>query len=196
MLVGTTNRDDYANDATGNTRLLPVRATRADFALVEAIREQLWAEAVELERSGQPIHLRPEYMTDAVIEQEARVAVDVWQGLIASWLDGKAVPITTSFEVMHACLGIPKERMSRRDEMRVAVVLRACGWKPLVWKLGEHTRRGWRRADVGQEAAIDAAKAHSAGVVAPADNAGFAAPAIDVTKNVLTVDFTKQKTDK
>lgn len=46
VFVGTTNRDDFATDTTGNRRLLPVRVgTVQDVAAIIRDRNQLWAEA-------------------------------------------------------------------------------------------------------------------------------------------------------
>lgn len=49
VLFGTTNETNYLSDLTGNRRFWIVRATRADPAGVTAVRDQLWAEAVQAE---------------------------------------------------------------------------------------------------------------------------------------------------
>jgi Virulence-associated protein E/CHC2 zinc finger len=49
ILVGTTNQSRYLTDTTGNRRFWIVRVMRADPAGIAAIRDQLWAEAAEME---------------------------------------------------------------------------------------------------------------------------------------------------
>lgn len=53
VFVGTTNRDDFATDPTGNRRLLPVWVGKAqDIAAIIRDRDQLWAEAAVLFDAG------------------------------------------------------------------------------------------------------------------------------------------------
>jgi hypothetical protein len=53
LFVGTTNRDDFASDDTGNRRLLPVWVgAHQDFEGVARDRGQLWAEAILLFDQG------------------------------------------------------------------------------------------------------------------------------------------------
>ena len=49
VLFGTTNENKYLSDTTGNRRFWIVKATRADPAGLSAVRDQLWAEAVQAE---------------------------------------------------------------------------------------------------------------------------------------------------
>jgi len=49
ILFGTTNESHYLRDLTGNRRFWIVRVTKADPDGIAAVRDQLWAEAVEAE---------------------------------------------------------------------------------------------------------------------------------------------------
>lgn len=52
-VVGTTNDDTFLYDSTGSRRYHVLRATHAiDTAVVESLRDQLWAEAVHLFKNG------------------------------------------------------------------------------------------------------------------------------------------------
>lgn len=57
VVVGTTCELDYLTDATGNRRILPVPVQRFDLDRLRAVRDQLWAEAVVAEATGESIRL-------------------------------------------------------------------------------------------------------------------------------------------
>ncbi|MFO3797435.1 MAG: VapE domain-containing protein, partial [Anaerolineales bacterium] len=48
VIVGTSRRDDFVKDTAGNGHLLPVMVNKADLALLEAEKFQLWAEAYHM----------------------------------------------------------------------------------------------------------------------------------------------------
>lgn len=52
VFVGTTNRDDYLRDETGNRRYWPLKCGSIDLAAIRAARDQLWAEAVTVFKTG------------------------------------------------------------------------------------------------------------------------------------------------
>jgi len=47
VLFGTTNEDEFLEDATGARRFNPINVRRADRRAIERDRLQLWAEAKE-----------------------------------------------------------------------------------------------------------------------------------------------------
>ena len=65
IFVATTNEDTYLRDTTGNRRFWPVRLQGVipsadgkkmiDLAGIERDRDQLWAEAVAIEATGEPL---------------------------------------------------------------------------------------------------------------------------------------------
>jgi len=61
VFIGTTNREDYLSDSTGNRRFwtvktFPVVNGRFDLSGLQNVREQLWAEAVQARRRGAVAH--------------------------------------------------------------------------------------------------------------------------------------------
>ena len=55
----------YLRDTTGNRRFWPVRVGKIDLAQVKEDRDQLWAEACELEASGEPLVIPEALWPDA-----------------------------------------------------------------------------------------------------------------------------------
>jgi len=132
--------NDYlADDA--NRRFLPVRCTVIDSAALLADRDQLWAEAVALYRSGAAWHP----VTDAErqlcgAQQSERKTVDPWEQSAKTavrYLETVTVPDLLSQ------LGVPVERRNRNDSLRAARVLRSIGWiETGTRKNGRHWGRG------------------------------------------------------
>src|SRR5262249_61959335 len=76
IFVATTNEDTYLRDTTGNRRFWPVRVGKIDLAQVKEDRDQLWAEACELEASGEPLVIPEALWPDAAEQQQARTELD------------------------------------------------------------------------------------------------------------------------
>jgi putative DNA primase/helicase len=84
---GTTNRDVYLPDETGNRRFWPVKVGRID---LKRDRDQLWAEAVHFYRTGECWWLEDDgIIATATDEQAGRREDDPWQEPIAKYLAGK-----------------------------------------------------------------------------------------------------------
>lgn len=93
VFFGTSNKDAYLRDTTGNRRFWPVdvgkqEPTKSVFDdLTDAEVDQIWAEAVELYRQGEPLYLDSELTKEAQDIQEAHREVDPWEGLITDYLN-------------------------------------------------------------------------------------------------------------
>lgn len=142
VFVGTTNKDDYLRDESGARRFLPLKVVQVDIRQLVAVRDQLWAEAVQLFRDGFEWWQLPE---GAKREQDARYQEDSWMEPIARWLDGKCgvdaydgvqardvisgkVMECTSSDLLWRALRIDTARHSRQDQMRVSTVMSRLKW--------------------------------------------------------------------
>ena len=130
VFVGTTNRDTYLKDETGNRRFWPVKTGTIDTDALTIDRDQLFAEAVKLYRDGvkwwpdkdfERKHIEP--------EQAARFEADAWEETIADWLKGKTK--VTIGEIARGALSIETPRIGTADQRRIAAVLELLGWRRL-----------------------------------------------------------------
>lgn len=140
VLIGTTNSNDYLRDSSGNRRIWPVVCTYADAEWVASNRDQLWAEAQVREASGEAIWLDDSEVRNAAAQQQAaRMTEDVWTDPVLSALMNGTPPNVRS--ILDA-MNIPRERQGKREEMRVASILRADGYGRVIsWEGGKTVRR-------------------------------------------------------
>lgn len=128
VFIGTTNEDEYLKDQTGGRRFLPIKCT--EFNHADMPRDQLWAEAVVLYKSGELCFLTGEELEAAKQQQQERLIGDPWETSISEYAQNRRevrIP-----EVLGAdCLCVPKERWTRGLEIRVGGVLRKLGFRRL-----------------------------------------------------------------
>ena len=141
VFAGTTNSDAYLKDETGGRRFWPIKCGRIDIDALARDRDQLWAEARELYRAGQPWWLdSPELIAAATEEQGARYQTDPWTEKVIEHLGARTE--TSIVELLRDAIGVPHERWSRSDEMRVAAILKRDGWRR--YQQVHHGVRRWR----------------------------------------------------
>lgn len=147
VIVGTTNEDQFLQDTTGNRRYMVIPVGQSiDTDAIEAMRDQLWAEAVVRYEYGEAWHLSRDESSQQADVNADLVAEDPWTALISRWLPrgssfstvGHTVSLT---EVLRSCLEIPVERHSRVSQMRVAQILRDIGWTRVQSR--QNGRRVW-----------------------------------------------------
>jgi predicted P-loop ATPase len=127
VFAGTVNRGQYLVDDTGNRRYLPVACTAIDLGQLARDRDQLWAEAVAMYRSGVPWWPSLEEAVAAAAEQEKRAEGDAWVDILRAYLE-TGRDRTTLEEVLTQALGVEKSRMDRSAQMRASKALTRLGW--------------------------------------------------------------------
>ncbi len=146
VLIGTTNTTDYLRDTSGNRRIWPVRCQFSELEWLAEKREQLWAEAAAREAAGESIWLDDIDVRDRATQAQAeRMSDDVWSEPVEDWLIGK-VEVTTA-DALTSALGIPRERQSKKEEMRVAAIIAKAGWERVSkWESSlNKMKRFWQR---------------------------------------------------
>ena len=122
VFFGTSNRDAFLKDETGNRRFWPVEVTTIDAGKLLADRDQLWAEAIHAVDAGQQWHLTDNEARIAKVQQAAFVVVDDRAELLAQKLLGRST--ATALE----CLELLGMKSEKREQMEVAGMLRSLGW--------------------------------------------------------------------
>ena len=99
VIWSTTNDEIFLRRQEGNRRFLIVRCPdQVDFdSMTPEYVDQLWAEAVHLWRSGEPLFLDTEQSAEAKDEREQYTEEDALAGLIHEWLE---TPVPANYESM------------------------------------------------------------------------------------------------
>ncbi|MDX2055676.1 MAG: VapE family protein [Polyangiaceae bacterium] len=143
IIVGTTNLDSFLHDATGSRRFWVVPVGDVDQDLLRDWRDQLLAEAVAAFRSGEK-----HWLTEAEeLRRQEFVGqfneTDPWEGVVIKYAEAQSSPRIP--DILQDALKIPTERLSRREEQRVAAILRRNGWEPTQRRIDGKQTRFWAR---------------------------------------------------
>ena len=157
ILIGTVNPDGngYLKGQTGNTRYLPVLCTQIDLAGLEQDRNQLYAEAKEKLEHGYCWWEEPEGI-DLNNIRETRRDTDVYEGLVAEWLDDiaqhQSLETITMQEVMQRALKIeePEHWKDRALQTRIGLIVKRCGWTRFLRRDGKKLLWMYKKEEITQ----------------------------------------------
>jgi len=149
IFIGTTNRSDYLKDRTGNRRYWPVKVGKIRYEALEEIRDQLLAEASwEWHIGDEPLYMGTELLQDqAALVQKSKLEIDAWTDIVLRVIGDNETPLPDPFsmtELAEHPLAEGLSIKSRADQMRVADVLRDCGFERVRSMIG--AVRAWRWA--------------------------------------------------
>ncbi|MGY4476349.1 VapE domain-containing protein [Bradyrhizobium sp. USDA 3364] len=144
VFAGTTNRDEYLRDETGNRRFWPLKTGKINLTALGDDRDQIWAEAVRLYRADVKWWLiNPEALRQAKAEQLARVVSDPWEAIVADYTADKNQVSTPS--VLSHAIGLPVTQHDQKSQNRVAACLINQGWTRFQVRTGDKRRWDYRR---------------------------------------------------
>lgn len=103
IFFGTSNKIEFLRDPTGNRRFWPIdtykhtpeydiKVLGEDHWLPQTAVDQIWAEAVELYRQGEPLYFKGEQVEQAQEVQQEHMEADPWQAKIQAFLEAE-VPV-------------------------------------------------------------------------------------------------------
>lgn len=159
VFAGTVNHDQYLRDSTGNRRYWPVRcgelALRGPDSL-EAVRDQLFAEAVVCFRAGDlwyPVEVDDKQLFSD--HQAEREVGDVYEDLIRQGTIGKdEIAMAAIFADI---LDTEPAKMTRAEQTRVGEAMRRLGWEKKRVRSGEHRSYVYVRKNTGTASAGEGA---------------------------------------
>jgi len=126
VFAGTTNKSDYLRDETGNRRFWPVKCGEIDQDGLRAFREGLLRAAVAAFQAGEKWWLEGEAEEIAREQQESRLSVDEWHGIVEAHVGSmKDVSIT---DIATVALGLDKSRIGRMEQNRISAILTQLGY--------------------------------------------------------------------
>ena len=139
VFAGSSNKDDFLTDTTGNRRFWPVDAGLYDRDGFLKVRDQLLAEAYTAYNSGEVWWFNREQEEIAETPRILVSAEDPWTDTVEAFVKGRdEVKILDILE--H--LTFPLNRVSRYEQSRVAGILRGLGYERKIvsgrgrlWKL-------------------------------------------------------------
>jgi predicted P-loop ATPase len=140
LFIGTSNKDAYLRDETGGRRFWPLKCGTINLDALETDRDQLFAEAVLLYRTGHPWW--PERAFEKTViaaEQEARYEFDEWANDVENFL--ATCSTTTMASVAKAALYLDIKDLSMLQQKRLAAIMVHAGWE----RKASMGRRWWQR---------------------------------------------------
>jgi predicted P-loop ATPase len=166
VFAGSVNPEGgYLKDPTGGRRFWPVVCSTIDLEALLRDRDQLWAEARDRFRRGEPWWLETQDLDALAAEEQAeRYQGDAWEEPIQAYLDNEIEWLANDFgdrkpyrrprpaplhdvsvaEVMERALGIDKARWTQADQNRVVRSLVSMGFKLCRARKGGHGPGGKR----------------------------------------------------
>lgn len=160
IIVGSTNREEYLFDETGNRRFLTIPVTvpgKIDTPLLAEERDAIWAGAVLAYREGRANYLDHEAEAAAAAEAAQHQVESPWLETLRAWLLDhgtagklKRKQVTTRY-VLTEVIGKPIERQGKQDQMHVSDQLKRLG----LVKLRDKGRRYWGFPHASQQKQLE-----------------------------------------
>lgn len=134
IFFGTTNEAQFLADKSGHRRWLPIRVNRIDVGRIREVAALCWAEAALMVQAGGVQWADAERL--AIHEHDEYKIEDSWETAVKQWLTdplfgdepGFTREFVTTADVLVGAFGFDPKQITRREEMRVAGVLKVLGY--------------------------------------------------------------------
>ena len=155
IFIGTTNKEQFLTDKTGNRRFYPVRVYQTGYELYKHEKEvkeyirQCWSEAHYLYESGELIPYADPTLTEVIREKQSFATQDDYrEGMIRDYLQTKeevCIPMLW-YEALKMRSDI---KPTRKDSTEIGLIMQNCeGWvrqKSPKYLKDYGTQRYWKR---------------------------------------------------
>ena len=149
VFVGTTNDNEYLLDSTGNRRFLPVEVGTVDLDGLQAARDQLWAQAVQLWKQNPTeagIMLPQALWSDAAQEQEDRRVQDPVEYRLRDFLAKTDETFVTTQMLLWEVLAKSPADSDMKDSRRIGrAMMSMTGWQVGRREINGRREKGYER---------------------------------------------------
>lgn len=142
--AGSTNKDVWLVDETGNRRFLPVSTDLIDIDLLNRIVGQLWAEAVAMYKSGAAWWVGRDSVAwqAAEIEQAKRMPTDVWHEPVSRFVEWMSF-VTIGEVLTHLKIDVKDQKNTHQKQ--VTSILKQLGFVRKQKRVEGKPVSGWER---------------------------------------------------
>ncbi|MGL5078920.1 MAG: VapE domain-containing protein, partial [Waterburya sp.] len=153
VICGSTNKDEFLRDETGNRRFLiiPVSVDKIDLEMVAAERDKVWGAIIALYKQGFQYFLTDEEEKYSASVTKKYETDDVWSEKVLGWLnDFQGDTFTTAF-ILDVVLQIPTAQQNKSLEMRIADILKKAGVEKTQKRINGKLTRCWKHPEPSQQ---------------------------------------------
>ena len=133
VLIGTTNRNQFLVDSTGNRRFVPLEVGggfQIPWKKLQEERDSMWSAAVRAYREGVPYEFNAGEIAQISEYIQEFGDPDPWMDKISQYVMIRQE--VTAADVLSHALELDPRQQGRRESRRVADCLQAMGWRRLV----------------------------------------------------------------
>ena len=129
-MIGTTNRNQFLVDSTGNRRFVPLEVGagfQVPWKLLAEKRDSIWSAAVAAFKRGDTYEFDSGEIAAIAEYIQEFGDPDPWMDKVGAYIATRE-EVTTA-EVLTAALDLDPRQQGRRESRRVADVLQTMGWR-------------------------------------------------------------------
>lgn len=151
VMIGTTNRNQFLVDSTGNRRFVPLEigaGFQIPWKQLAEQRDSLWAAAVQAYRAGTSYEFNSGEIAAIAEYIQEFGDPDPWYEKIASYVSIR--PEVCAADILTQALELDPRNQGRREARRVADVLQSLGWRRLSTKRKDPQTNKWKSVRIWQ----------------------------------------------
>jgi predicted P-loop ATPase len=156
VIVGSTNTVGFLRDATGERRFWPVEITGSiPLDKLSDARDDFWAEALARYEAGEAWHFAKSdpdaqlFSARLSERHEKHREADDWEEPVRQWLSSWVREVTTAL-ALECGLKMQARDIEDRHSKRMARVLRALDYRPILARIEGTVTRTWKRNEKDQ----------------------------------------------